>query len=553
MRLLKIKKIRILNVRSFKLLFLGLVTVITLTLFLNSRQAFGLNSLGKSINPLHSIRASCSTPSSSKYASCLAEVVTNLNGSPMILPKSVVGNLGPTQFHTAYNLPCTPNGIIQSICSQPTTFGPETIAIVDAGSFDNSGGTIDESLNGYDANYGLPACTESNGCLSIVNESGQTSPLPAAVSGWNTEIALDVETAHMVCQTCKILLVEASTSSVADLAQSVQTAASFNPTSISNSYGSSTEETSYDSSYNYNGIAVVASAGDSGSTSVSWPADIPYVVAAAGTTLSINSNNTWNSESVWSGSGGGCSTNSAPVWQTDLSNWATAGCGNYRAYGDISADADPNSGTAVYMATSATSGSWIEVGGTSLSSPLIASSFALAGGVLSGNQAVSVLYGSFNSSNSHDITTGNDCTTTGELHCAAGVGFDTPSGLGSPNGISGFIVQPATNVSLKVANQDGTAVDITWTASQNSLVGGYYIYRDGVKIATVTGANNYIDSGLKPNTNYTYQVQTFDPFSNLATPTAAQSITTYLPADINEDGQVNLIDLSILASKYGSE
>ena len=530
------------------LLFSLALALIVRNLSFNQVLAFSANG---SVNPLHYLKRACSNANSNQ-ASCLAYVVTNLNGTPMSIPLSVVGNLSPTQFHQAYNLPCTPNGAVQSICSTPTTFGPETIAIVDAGSFDNSGGTIDESLDGYDSYYGLPSCTESNGCLTIVNQSGQTSSLPANVSaGWNDEIALDVETAHMTCQTCKILLVEANTAGVADLAASEVTASSFNPVAISNSYGSTTEEPSYNSDYTHTGMAIVAGSGDSGASNISWPADLPNVVAASGTTLSLNPNNSWAGESVWSGSGGSCSTNPAPLWQTSLPNWVTAGCGSNRAYGDVSADADPNSGMAIYMATSSTSGSWYEIGGTSLSSPLIASSYALAGGVLSGNNAVSILYGSFNSSNSHDITSGNDCTSTITTNCTAGVGFDTPSGLGSPNGISGFVVQPATNLSLKVDNNNGTSVEVSWTPSANSLIGGYYIYRNGVNIATVTSGNSYIDNNLTPNTSYTYYVQAYDPFSNLANPTVSQNITTYLPADINEDGHVNLLDLSILASKYG--
>ena len=535
--------------KYFLILMLSFV-LIFIVRNINTSRVFAFD-LNNSISPLHTIKKACNNTNRGQV-SCLAYVVSNLNGSPMNMPLSVVGNIGPTQFHTAYNLPCTPNGPIQSVCSAPSTFGPETIAIVDAGGFDNSGGTIDESLDGYDSYYGLPACTETNGCLTILNQSGQSSPLPANISsGWNDEIALDVETAHMICQTCKILLVEANTAGIADLAASEATASSFNPVAISNSYGSSTENTSYNSYYEHTGMAIVAGSGDSGATNISWPADLPDVIAASGTTLSINSNNTWAGETVWSGSGGGCSTNNAPAWQLALSNWSTAGCGSYRAYGDISADADPNSGMAIYMATSSTSGSWYQIGGTSLSSPLIASMYALAGGVLSNNNAVSILYGSFNSQNSHDITSGNDCTSTITTNCTAGIGFDTPSGLGSPNGISGFVVQPATNLSLKVGNYNGTSVIISWTASANSMIGGYYVYRNGVKIATVTSGDSYSDNNLSPNTSYTYYVQAFDPFSNLASPTVSQTITTYLPADINEDGHVNLIDLSLLASKYG--
>ena len=57
--------------------------------------------------------------------------------------------------------------------------------------------------------YGLPACTTANGCFRKVNQTGGTS-YPATNTGWGLEIALDVETAHAICQNCKILLVEAS-------------------------------------------------------------------------------------------------------------------------------------------------------------------------------------------------------------------------------------------------------------------------------------------------------------------------------------------------------
>ena len=533
-------------------LLIGLIGVF-LCLIIANRTASALSlNIKDQISPLHSDRRACGAVSKN-YVSCLADVVTNLNGSPMILPSSVVGNLGPSNFHSAYNLPCSPNGLIQSICPTPSTYGPQTIAIVDAGGFNNGGGTIDQSLDGYDANYGLPACNQTNGCFSVVNESGQTSPLPSPVSaGWIDETALDVETAHMICQNCKIILVEANTSSVADMAMAEATAAGYNPVAISNSYSSSSENTAYNSYYNYPGVAVVAATGDGGSATPSWPADLSNVVAVSGTTLSINPNNTWAGETVWSWSGGGCSTNSVPIWQSDLSNWATAGCGSNRAYGDISADADPNSGMAVYLATSSTAGSWYEFGGTSLATPLIASIFALTGGVLPGNNATSMLYGSFNATNSHDITSGDDCNSSGQLNCTAGVGFDTPSGLGSPNGISGFSVQPATNLTLKVANQIGTAVLLSWTGSENRVIGGYNIFRNGVKIATVTSGNSYTDTSLTANTSYSYYVQAYDPFGNIASPTVSQAITTYFPADINGDGHVNLIDLSILASKWGS-
>ena len=71
-----------------------------------------------------------------------------------------------------------------------------TIAIVDDGGYTAYGETIEQTLGNYDSYYDLPTCTAADGCLNVVNESGATSPLPTS-QGWDTEIALDVETVHI--------------------------------------------------------------------------------------------------------------------------------------------------------------------------------------------------------------------------------------------------------------------------------------------------------------------------------------------------------------------
>ena len=101
------------------------------------------------------------------------------------------------------------------------------------------------------------------------------------------------------------------------------------------------------------------------------------MVAVGGTTLNLDQNNNYVSEKVWSGTGSGCSTViSAQSWQTSASNWAAIGCGTKRGMNDVSAVADPATGAAVYDTYGY--GGWLVVGGTSLSSPLIAAVYALA-------------------------------------------------------------------------------------------------------------------------------------------------------------------------------
>lgn len=495
----------------------------------------------------HKSRHVCDAPKRGQ-AQCMVEVSLNANGQPLTAKPAGAGSYGPTQFHTAYNLPCTPNGAVASICSTPSTYGPQTIAIVDAGNFSSGTAGLDTSLEDYDDFYGIPACSTTNGCLDVVNQSGGSSPLPSD-AGWSDEIALDVETAHMVCQTCQILLVEADDALITDLATAEETAASFNPVAISDSWGTNADESGLDADFDHPGIAVVAATGDSGSVSsgADWPADNPDVVAVSGTTLQLNADNTWDSETVWADSGGGCSDlYSAPSWQTALSSWGANGCGTFRAFGDVSADGDPNTGAAINI-----DGTWEEAGGTSLSTPLIASMYALTGGVSSGTVASSVPYTAFTNSDFHDITSGDDCTVNNTTFCTAATGFDEPSGLGSPDGISGFVSLPSSPVGFTATTVNQNEIDLSWDASDGPEgVSGYHVYRNGSEIATVT-TTSYNDTGLTPNTTYDYYVVAYDTEGDLSEPSDTVPAFSAYPADINEDGHIDLLDLSLLANKYG--
>lgn len=545
------------DTRRGRLIKLAVIMLALLALFCIGRFYTHSNARALSIQPIsrrvRQLRAIdyrpnshvCSKPSEGHVA-CMAEIINGSNGKPLTGVTAENSGYGPVQFHTAYNLPCTPGGSVSSACSAPSSYGPQTIAIVDAGNYSGGVSGLNISLDDYDSNYNLPACSTTNGCLNVVNQQGSSSSLPGD-DGWSEEIALDVETTHMICQTCKIVLVEATLATDTDMAAANLTAVTFDPVSVSNSWGDNVDDTAYDSDFEHSGIAVVAATGDYGSIGEQWPSDIPDVVSAAGTTLQLYSDNTWASESVWSSSGGGCSDYySAPSWQTSLSNWSTAGCGSYRSFGDISADADPSTGAAINM-----SGTWYMIGGTSLATPLIASIYALDGGVPSGVIASSVPYESYSTTNFHDITSGDDCTSVETTHCTASLGFDTPSGLGSPNGINGFESLPTqpSNVTATTINQN--SISVQWsTSTAGAGLSGYHVYRNGAHIATVSGTS-YTDTGLVPNTTYNYTVAAYDTDGNLSLPSSSVSAFTAYPADINEDGHIDLLDLSLLANKYG--
>jgi subtilase family serine protease len=347
-------------------------------------------------------------------AHCDALVVADANGNPSASSAPRAGSYGPTQFLTGYGL-----------AAASTSGGSgQTIGIVDA--YDDP--NIQNDLNTFDSYYGLPAC--STGCFTKINQTGGTS-YPSRNAGWALEISLDVETAHEVCPNCKIVLVEASSNSLANLGAAENEAAAWGATVISNSYGGgeySGEVSDQATYFTHPGIAITASSGDGG-YGVEFPAAASTVTAVGGTTLKLNSNNTWLSESVWSGAGSGCSAYVAkPSWQAD------SGC-TRRAVADVSADADPNTGAAVYDSVRYQGQSgWFQVGGTSLASPLVAAVYALAGNASS----IDGSYPYSQASSLHDVTTGSNGSCGGSYLCTAKPGYDGPTGLGSPNGTGGF-------------------------------------------------------------------------------------------------------------------
>lgn len=200
------------------------------------------------------------------------------------------------------------------------------------------------------------------------------------------------------------------------------------------------------------GIAMFAAAGDSGAydcgagtLSVDSPADDPYITGVGGTNLQLN-NGAYGSETVWGnssnneGGGGGISnTFKLPSWQVGPGVQNQYSNGN-REVPDVSADADPATGYAVYCTVSAagcSSSGWIVVGGTSAAAPLWAGSTALINQYLQQQGksregfADPALYGLENAQQQytpfHDVTSGNN------LYYPATAGYDEASGWGSPD------------------------------------------------------------------------------------------------------------------------
>jgi hypothetical protein len=279
-----------------------------------------------------------------------------------------------------------------------------------------------------------------------------------------------------------------------------------------------TVSTGDDGYYSFDRYIKTPSGGPAANPSApNFPAELSSVVAVGGTTLYLNQNATRQSETVWNengvkdhfeqlvgeplgATGGGCSLFiTAPAWQPKLSDWAQTACGTKRLDADISAVADPYTGFDTYNTSDGGTG-WETIGGTSLASPVIASMFALDGGGHGVANPALTLYGHLGTSSLYDVTSGGsgfcggegaascgnwnheafngvalgvlDCDfpatgstpAAGDLACDAGPGYDGPSGVGTPNGLSVFAkTGPTATIAGPKSVTDGTTN--TWTAT----------------------------------------------------------------------------------------
>ncbi len=356
----------------------------------------------------------CPGPSRAGDARCHAHVRTDALGNPFVTTAPT--GYRPADLQAAYALPSLTAG------------SGQVFAIVDAYDDPNA----ENDLNVYRSTFGLPPCTMANGCFRKVNQNGVRGAYPRADRGWALEISLDLAMASAVCPNCGILLVEATSNSLANLGAAVNTAVALGAMVVSNSYGGGeyANEVNDESTYfNHLGVAITASSGDSG-YGVEFPAASRYVTAVGGTTLVRASNARSWSETAWSGAGSGCSAYvPKPAWQTD------PGC-SLRTVVDVSAVADPNTGVAVYDSYGYQGRKgWFVVGGTSASAPIIAGVYALAG------NATTVTYGSYpyaNTNSLFDIVSGSNGTCSTAYLCTAGASYDGPTGLGTPDGATSF-------------------------------------------------------------------------------------------------------------------
>jgi subtilase family serine protease len=324
------------------------------------------------------------------------------------------GGYTPAQLQSAYNLPSSSNG------------SGQIVAIVDA--YDNP--NVASDLATYRSYFGLPAAN-----FQKYNQTGGQSGYPQGSPYWGVETDLDVEMVSASCPNCTIYLVEANSSVWADLEIAEAEAVKLGSHIVSNSYNGAGAEAKY---YDKKGVTYLASAGDEGYDNGPYglgdPVSFPSVVAVGGTTLTQGGGSRGWTETVWPGSGAGCSKDLKPKWQHD------PGC-KFRTADDVSAVADPSTGVSEY--DSYGYGGWVISGGTSVSSPFLAGVFALAGNATSQKGGQTFWLRKHQSgSDLFPITSGSDGNCSPRYLCTAGTheyrDYSGPGAWGTPNGIGAF-------------------------------------------------------------------------------------------------------------------
>ena len=325
----------------------------------------------------------------------------------------------PSGLDTAYNVP--PNG------------GAGAIALVDAFNYP----TALNDFNVFSNQFSLPAesssdvTASSNAVFRVVYATGVK---PVDDGGWAQESALDTQWAHAMAPHAKIYLVEAASASLDDLAHAANVAKALpGVKQVVMSFGATEtacEFATFDKFFLQNGVTFYSAAGDDAGNQ-DYPGESKNVVCCGGTTLNVNSNGTWASETAWNGTACGVSQfEPRPLFQ----NVVFSLVGKFRGACDIAADGDPATGVSVFDSTifGGVSG-WQVFGGTSSSAPILAGIANTALEAHASSQAQNtVFYSEIGGSNLHDVTSGS----SGGLN--AGAGWDFPTGVGSPNGIGGF-------------------------------------------------------------------------------------------------------------------
>ena len=471
------------------------------------------------------------------------------------------GGLTPADIKTAYSL----NGIGASGTGQ-------SLALFELDGYTPS------DITTYESNFGLPNVPLQN--VLVDGYSG------AAGSGAG-EVTLDIELQIAVAPSVNKVIVYEGPNSNTGVVDTYNRIATDNlAKSVSTSWGLAENSSSSSTRNSENqafqqmaaqGQSIFAAAGDSGAyddkstVSVDDPASQPYMTGVGGTALTTNggggayvSETTWNGGSIANGAGGGGVSTiwSKPSYQSTFGSSST-----FRNVPDVSLDADPNTGYAIYF-----NGAWNLYGGTSCAAPIWSafvacvnqSRTAAAKGTL--GFANTLIYqigaGSRYATDFHDIA---DNSTNLFYHATAG--YDNATGWGTINGsglftdlvngtsgTTGTVPNAPTNVQATAGNAQ---VSITWTASSGAT--SYKVYRSvtsgsGYAVIASPTTVSYVDKAVTNGTTYYYVVSAVNAVGESAkssqvsaTPTASVPAPTQLLGNPGFENGANAAPWSVTA------
>ena len=250
------------------------------------------------------------------------------------------------------------------------------------------------------------------------------------------------------------------------------------------------------------------------------------MLAVGGSTLTLDAQGNYSSETGWNGSNGGFGANPEGAYQQGIQPSGQSNTNGLRMTPDVSF----NAGTFVNIYDSYDAGGWTSVGGTSAGTPCWAALVAIAdqglsltgAGPLTSTQTLTDLYATYGNGNYqyafHDITSGSNSSYS------AGPGYDLVTGLGSPranviaNLLAGDSLTPTT------LSPSGTASSATPTFQWSAVAGatGYYLTLvDTTSGQTIANNLSVATNSYTPTTpltsgdSYQWQVQAFDSFGTI--------------------------------------
>src|SRR5271157_4809987 len=292
----------------------------------------------------------------------------------------------PASVACIYGVTSPTNGCPRNGTTLPTG-GTKGIAVVEYGN--NS--TLQRDFNTFNAQFGLPTQT-----LKVICPASCGSCPSNDGTGWDVETALDAEYAHAMAPYAQIIVAEFCNDPLGDGAETdaANAVVAAGGGEVSNSWtynfnnnpngGEDPIELLLDQYFMVSGVVYFGSAGDSG-LGPAYPSSSPNVVSAGGTRIVRDSNgNFTGEEDCWDGSGGGISLyEPVPHYQPVFGRLGLGKgvLGPKRGTPDLSADASPDTGVAIYNTTGC--GGWCQVGGTSVASPVLAGIVNEAGSFLS--------------------------------------------------------------------------------------------------------------------------------------------------------------------------